>query len=65
MDISYNGTGTLTGAALDFAMKHKFSPETGRRPDKPHLTVVLTDGRSLDDVRGEVIESLHHDRFCS
>nr|CAB3264412.1 neurogenic locus notch homolog protein 1-like [Phallusia mammillata] len=47
-ELYYNGTGTKTGQALGYAIKHKFNKESGRRMHIPHITVVVTDGRSQD-----------------
>ncbi|XP_072107076.1 vitrin isoform X2 [Mobula birostris] len=47
-NIRYWSGGTSTGAAITFASKHLFSKS---KPNKRKLMIVITDGRSYDDVR--------------
>jgi uncharacterized protein YegL len=46
----YDGSGTMTGAALQFATDNLLTEAAGRRPLVPLLVVVFTDGASQDDV---------------
>uniref|UniRef100_UPI00193A61B8 uncharacterized protein LOC120335429 n=1 Tax=Styela clava TaxID=7725 RepID=UPI00193A61B8 len=48
--IRYNGAGTRTGNAIQFAIDNAFTADAGRRNDVPLLVVLFTDGRSSDDV---------------
>ena len=45
--IVYNGSGTLTGQALNYTLNNKFSVAEGRRPNVPLVVIVLTDGKLL------------------
>nr|CAB3264413.1 neurogenic locus notch homolog protein 1-like [Phallusia mammillata] len=56
--IDYSGMGTNTDTALYYALDHKFGPDSGRREDKPHMTVVLTDGKVVRSIRTPA-ERLH------
>ncbi|XP_072912711.1 vitrin isoform X4 [Hemitrygon akajei] len=47
-NVRYWSGGTSTGAAITFASKHLFSKS---KPNKRKLMIVITDGRSYDDVR--------------
>ncbi|XP_030052269.1 vitrin isoform X2 [Microcaecilia unicolor] len=47
--INYWSGGTSTGAAISFASEQLFSKS---KPNKRKLMIVITDGRSYDDVRG-------------
>ncbi|XP_060708446.1 vitrin isoform X2 [Hemiscyllium ocellatum] len=47
-DIRYWSGGTSTGEAVSYALKHLFS---NSKPNKRKLMIVITDGRSYDDVR--------------
>ena len=42
---------TKTGKALDFAQEKELIPEAGNRPDVEDIVVVITDGRSSDEVK--------------
>lgn len=50
-NIPYEGRGTKTNAALEFAVEEALTEENGDRPDVPNFVLVLTDGRATDDVR--------------
>jgi len=50
-DIPYEGRGTKTNAALEYAVDEALTLENGDRPDVPNFVLVLTDGRATDDVR--------------
>jgi uncharacterized protein YegL len=49
-NIPYEGRGTKTNAALEYAVMQGLIEEKGDRPDVPNFILVLTDGRSTDDV---------------
>ncbi|CAH1254029.1 COL6A3 [Branchiostoma lanceolatum] len=48
--IPYMGGGTRTGAAMEYAIQNSFTSANGARPDVGHVIVLVTDGRSYDDV---------------
>ncbi|MEQ2177895.1 hypothetical protein GOODEAATRI_008458, partial [Goodea atripinnis] len=48
--ISYKGGNTKTGRAIQHVKENIFSAEGGARKGIPNVLVVLTDGRSQDDV---------------
>ncbi|XP_066269384.1 alpha-tectorin-like [Branchiostoma lanceolatum] len=48
--IHYMKGGTNTGAALTYVRQSVFTPSTGDRPRNPNVLVVITDGKSYDDV---------------
>ena len=47
-DMEYSGSGTSTGAALEYAAVHLLNPEFGARQEATKMTIVLTDGGSDD-----------------
>lgn len=49
--IPYEGRGTKTNSALEYAVNEALTLENGDRPDVPNFVLVLTDGRATDDVR--------------
>lgn len=51
MAIPYEGKGTKTNMALEYAVAEGLIEEKGDRPDVPNFVLVLTDGRATDDVR--------------
>jgi len=50
MNIPYEGRGTKTNKALEYAVQQGIIQDKGDRPDVPNFVLVLTDGRSTDDV---------------
>ncbi|XP_070590219.1 vitrin [Erythrolamprus reginae] len=50
--INYWSGGTSTGAAINFAFEHLFSKS---KPNKRKIMILITDGRSYDDVRGPAL----------
>lgn len=51
MAIPYEGRGTRTNTALEYAVNEGIIESKGDRPDVPNFVLVLTDGRATDDVR--------------
>ncbi|KAF7653979.1 hypothetical protein LDENG_00076160 [Lucifuga dentata] len=49
-NLPYKGGNTLTGLALTFILENSFSPEYGSRPGVPKIGILVTDGKSQDDV---------------
>ncbi|XP_072117594.1 collagen alpha-3(VI) chain-like isoform X1 [Mobula birostris] len=51
-NMSYKGGGTKTGLALEYLIKEQLTKANGSRADEgvPQIVIVLTDGRSQDDV---------------
>lgn len=39
-----------TGMALKYILKNNFKPEVGLRPDSRKIGVLITDGKSQDDI---------------
>ncbi|XP_063179791.1 collagen alpha-1(VII) chain-like [Chroicocephalus ridibundus] len=48
--LSYAGGNTKTGRGITYMLKEFFQSSRGMRPDFPHVLVLVTDGRSQDDV---------------
>ncbi|XP_068592997.1 collagen alpha-1(XIV) chain-like isoform X3 [Cebidichthys violaceus] len=49
-NLPYKGGNTLTGLALTFILETSFKPEAGSRPGVPKIGILITDGKSQDDV---------------
>ncbi|XP_028941249.1 collagen alpha-1(VII) chain-like, partial [Antrostomus carolinensis] len=49
-ELHYAGGNTKTGRGLTYMLNEIFQSSRGMRPDFPHVLVLLTDGRSQDDV---------------
>ncbi|KAM8841502.1 collagen alpha-1(XIV) chain isoform 2-T2 [Spinachia spinachia] len=49
-NLPYKGGNTLTGLALTFILETSFKPESGSRPGVPKVGILITDGKSQDDV---------------
>ncbi|XP_069786793.1 collagen alpha-1(XII) chain isoform X2 [Narcine bancroftii] len=48
--LPYKGGNTLTGMALNYILQNNFKPESGARPYARKIGVLITDGKSQDDV---------------
>ncbi|XP_060771295.1 collagen alpha-1(XIV) chain isoform X2 [Neoarius graeffei] len=51
-NLPYKGGNTLTGLALMYILENSFKPESGSRTDIPKIGILITDGKSQDDVIG-------------
>uniref|UniRef100_A0AAQ4S0R7 Collagen, type XIV, alpha 1a n=2 Tax=Gasterosteus aculeatus aculeatus TaxID=481459 RepID=A0AAQ4S0R7_GASAC len=49
-NLPYKGGNTLTGLALTYVLENCFKPESGSRPGVPKIGILVTDGKSQDDV---------------
>nr|DBA24018.1 TPA: hypothetical protein GDO54_011726 [Pyxicephalus adspersus] len=49
-NLPYKGGNTLTGLALTYILENSFKPEAGARDDLPKIGILITDGKSQDDV---------------
>ncbi|XP_040287934.1 collagen alpha-1(XIV) chain isoform X1 [Bufo bufo] len=49
-NLPYKGGNTLTGLALTYILENSFTPEAGARTDIPKIGILITDGKSQDDV---------------
>ncbi|XP_041941676.1 collagen alpha-1(XIV) chain isoform X3 [Alosa sapidissima] len=49
-NLPYKGGNTLTGLALTYVQEHSFKPESGARSGVPKIGILITDGKSQDDV---------------
>ncbi|XP_041420606.1 collagen alpha-1(XII) chain isoform X2 [Xenopus laevis] len=49
-NLPYKGGNTLTGMALNFILKNNFNAEAGMRTKSKKIGVVITDGKSQDDI---------------
>ncbi|KAL1259248.1 hypothetical protein QQF64_009825, partial [Cirrhinus molitorella] len=49
-NLPYKGGNTLTGLALTYILENSFKPESGARDDVPKIGILITDGKSQDDV---------------
>ncbi|XP_069477660.1 collagen alpha-1(XIV) chain isoform X2 [Ambystoma mexicanum] len=49
-NLPYKGGNTLTGLALTYILENSFKPEAGLRPGLPKIGILITDGKSQDDV---------------
>lgn len=51
-NLAHQGGGTKTGKAIDFLRTEYFTKEAGSRAERrvPQIAVVITDGKSTDDV---------------
>ncbi|XP_077162695.1 collagen alpha-1(XII) chain isoform X2 [Paroedura picta] len=51
-NLPYKGGNTLTGMALRFILANNFKKEVGMRPGARKIGVLITDGKSQDDIVG-------------
>ncbi|XP_072323011.1 collagen alpha-1(XIV) chain isoform X2 [Scyliorhinus torazame] len=49
-NLPYKGGNTLTGLALTYILENNFKPEAGARAGVPKIGILITDGKSQDDV---------------
>ncbi|XP_061479123.1 collagen alpha-1(XII) chain isoform X1 [Rhineura floridana] len=49
-NLPYKGGNTLTGTALDFIRNKSFTTKAGMRPGARKIAVLITDGKSQDDI---------------
>ncbi|KAJ8353811.1 hypothetical protein SKAU_G00213780 [Synaphobranchus kaupii] len=49
-NLPYKGGNTLTGLALTYILENSFKPESGSRSNVPKIGILITDGKSQDDV---------------
>ncbi|XP_064195946.1 collagen alpha-1(XII) chain isoform X2 [Anguilla rostrata] len=48
--LPYKGGNTLTGLALNYILQNNFKPNVGLRPDARKIGVLITDGKSQDEI---------------
>ncbi|XP_056620126.1 collagen alpha-1(XII) chain isoform X2 [Triplophysa dalaica] len=51
-NLPYKGGNTMTGMALNYILQNNFRPNVGLRPDSRKIGVLVTDGKSQDDIIG-------------
>ncbi|XP_066579143.1 collagen alpha-1(XII) chain isoform X2 [Amia ocellicauda] len=49
-NLPYKGGNTLTGLALNYILQNNFKPNVGLRPNSRKIGVLITDGKSQDDI---------------
>ncbi|XP_050992163.1 collagen alpha-1(XIV) chain [Labeo rohita] len=49
-NLPYKGENTRTGLALTYILENSFKAESGSRSDVPKIVILITDGKSQDDV---------------
>ncbi|KAI1895827.1 hypothetical protein AGOR_G00110770 [Albula goreensis] len=49
-NLPYKGGNTLTGLALNYILQNNFKPNVGLRPNSRRIGVLVTDGKSQDDI---------------
>ncbi|XP_067337696.1 collagen alpha-1(XII) chain isoform X3 [Channa argus] len=49
-NLPYKGGNTMTGLALNYILENNFKPNVGLRPDARKIGVLITDGKSQDEV---------------
>ncbi|KAJ8288713.1 hypothetical protein COCON_G00013720 [Conger conger] len=49
-NLPYKGGNTLTGLALNYILQNNFRPNVGLRPKARKIGVLITDGKSQDDI---------------
>uniref|UniRef100_A0A4W5L525 Collagen type XIV alpha 1 chain n=1 Tax=Hucho hucho TaxID=62062 RepID=A0A4W5L525_9TELE len=50
-NLPYKGGNTLTGLALTYIRENSYKPESGSRAGVPKIGILITDGKSQDDVK--------------
>uniref|UniRef100_A0A8C7KKQ4 Collagen type XIV alpha 1 chain n=1 Tax=Oncorhynchus kisutch TaxID=8019 RepID=A0A8C7KKQ4_ONCKI len=50
-NLPYKGGNTLTGLALTYILENSYKPESGSRAGVPKIGILITDGKSQDDVQ--------------
>uniref|UniRef100_A0A4W4F305 Collagen, type XII, alpha 1a n=1 Tax=Electrophorus electricus TaxID=8005 RepID=A0A4W4F305_ELEEL len=49
-NLPYKGGNTMTGLALKYILQNNFKPNVGLRPDSRKIGVLITDGKSQDEI---------------
>ncbi|XP_051951417.1 collagen alpha-1(XII) chain-like isoform X2 [Xyrauchen texanus] len=49
-NLPYKGGNTMTGMALNYILQNNFKPNVGLRPDSRKIGVLVTDGKSQDEI---------------
>ncbi|XP_049340727.1 collagen alpha-1(XII) chain isoform X3 [Astyanax mexicanus] len=49
-NLPYKGGNTMTGLALSYILQNNFKPNVGLRPDSRKIGVLITDGKSQDEI---------------
>ncbi|XP_051954309.1 collagen alpha-1(XII) chain isoform X2 [Xyrauchen texanus] len=49
-NLPYKGGNTMTGMALNYILQSNFKPNVGLRPDSRKIGVLVTDGKSQDEI---------------
>uniref|UniRef100_A0A672SD46 Collagen alpha-1(XII) chain n=1 Tax=Sinocyclocheilus grahami TaxID=75366 RepID=A0A672SD46_SINGR len=49
-NLPYKGGNTMTGMALNYILQNNFKPNMGMRPDSRKIGVLITDGKSQDEI---------------
>ncbi|KAK7906744.1 hypothetical protein WMY93_015356 [Mugilogobius chulae] len=49
-NLPYKGGNTMTGMALNYILQNNFRPNVGLRPDARKIGVLITDGKSQDEI---------------
>ncbi|XP_029902398.1 collagen alpha-1(XIV) chain-like [Myripristis murdjan] len=50
VNLPYKGGNTMTGRALNYILQNNFKANVGMRPDSRKIGVLITDGRSQDEI---------------
>ncbi|XP_029903663.1 collagen alpha-1(XII) chain-like [Myripristis murdjan] len=50
VNLPYKGGNTMTGMALNYILQNNFKANVGMRPDSHKIGVLITDGRSQDEI---------------
>ncbi|XDV14277.1 hypothetical protein PO909_002451 [Leuciscus waleckii] len=49
-NLPYKGGNTMTGMALNYILQNNFNANVGLRPDSRKIGVLVTDGKSQDEI---------------